>query len=69
MTAIPIWVSRDENGIVDAAIVAEYSDAKTLRKWRAAGRTPELVLAADVSVGAKLPSGAEIVTAINFANR
>ena len=32
-----IWICRDEKGIVDAAYVAEYTDAATLKELKQNG--------------------------------
>lgn len=54
-----IWVHKNDDGVVDAASVAEYTDAALLREWRRNGWTPEMYSFPDgtyCTVGAKLPS-------------
>lgn len=52
-----IWIARDENGIVQAASVAEYTQPDTLKEWRKNGQTPEMVHAESVTLGRPLPYG------------
>ncbi len=58
------WITRDKDGIIDAAYVAAYSTPELLRDWRMGGRKPELVdLGPDagVTIGAPLPDTARII--------
>ena len=56
-----IWICRDENGVVDAAYVAEHTDPRILKELRDNGRTPELVVADTVTLGQPLPRDVAIL--------
>lgn len=56
-----IWIVRTEDGVVDGASVAEWTDPQTLKKWRDEGRKPELIVAETVTLLRPLPAGIDII--------
>lgn len=58
------WITRDKDGVVSAAYVAQHCDPSILRDWRRDGRTPELVDCGPgngIRVGAPLPDTARVI--------
>lgn len=57
-----IWIARDVNGMIEAASVVPFADRSVLRAWKAMGRLPELIEAASVTLGEKLPEDARFLS-------
>lgn len=56
-----IWITRNEQGVVDAAFVAAYTHPDELKALCREGRVPELIVAKSVTLSAKLPDDVEVV--------